>query len=58
MTRQMKGHGGSSPDPEPPFSINLKITMPRKTIWVASGFLSGTVTSEVVTHLIRIIHGG
>jgi hypothetical protein len=43
---------------EPPVTISIKITVPRKVIWVASGFLSGGITVETLVRVISGLHGG
>ena len=48
MIRQVRRQKESRPESEPLLTINLKITMPRRVIWIASGFLRGTVTSEAI----------
>ena len=57
MTRQIRPKGELRAEPEEPLMINLKITLPRRVIW-PSGFLSGSVASDTISHLIRVIHGG
>jgi hypothetical protein len=44
--------------PEPPLMISLRITLPRKAVWTASGFLTGSLTTEAIVRAISSLHGG
>jgi hypothetical protein len=57
VTRPKKAKKTTSKS-ESPLTISLHITFPRKAAWMASGFLTGSLTTEAIIRVLSSIHGG
>lgn len=56
MRRELEG---KSPRPaESPVVISIRITLPRKAMWLVSGFLSGSIATETLVRVLAGLHGG
>jgi hypothetical protein len=42
---------------DPPVTINVKITLPQKAVWVMAGFMAGVASVAGLPHVLAALHG-
>jgi hypothetical protein len=42
----------------PPVTINVKITLPQKAVWVMTGFAAGVASAAAVPQVLAVLHSG
>ena len=43
---------------DPPVTINVKITLPQKAVWVMTGFVAGVASVAGLPQVLAVLRGG